>query len=259
MTELLLTEYRHESVMSGRHALAKSDFTKCENMPVTVLITDPAPALLQGLRRRRPDLAVARLEDGLSDTAQGKALWCFVDWLLPDRSGLEMVRHLRDSRATRDSHITMVLESGDSDDKRRALRAGADDYLVGPLSAEQLLERLSHYEAKPDAARPVRARLVHGELVLDMSAHQLRHQGRLLTLRPNEMRLLAHFLENPDQVFSRTALIERIGKDDEVTDERTVDVWVGRLRRALVAQGAPDPLRTVRSAGYVLDSLPDAD
>lgn len=259
MTELLLTEYRHESVMSARHALAKSDFAKCPNMSVTVLITDPAPTLLQALRRRRPDLAVAPLEDGLPDIPQGKALWCFVDWLLPDRSGLEMVRHLRDLRATRESHITMVLESGDPDDKRRALRAGADDYLVGPLNPERLLERLSHYEAKPDATRPARARLVHGDLVLDMSAHQLRHEGRLLTLRPNEMRLLAHFLENPDQVFSRTALIERIGKDDEVTDERTVDVWVGRLRRALVAQGAPDPLRTVRSAGYVLDSLPDSD
>lgn len=225
----------------------------------TVLITTPPPALLRRLRQHRPDLAIAPLDDSLPKVPGTGPIWCFVDWLLPDRSGLEMVRHLRDLRATRESHITMVLESGDPDDKRRALRAGADDYLVGPLNPERLLERLSHYEAKPDATRPARARLVHGDLVLDMSAHQLRHAGRLLTLRPNEMRLLAHFLENPDQVFSRTALIERIGKDDEVTDERTVDVWVGRLRRALVAQGAPDPLRTVRSAGYVLDSLPDSD
>ena len=73
-------------------------------------------------------------------------------------------------------------------------------------------------------------------------------------LRPNEFRLLAHFMEHPDQVFSRTALIEQLGKDGEAIDERTVDVWVGRLGRALTAQGAPDPLRTVRALGYVMDS-----
>ena len=220
----------------------------------TVLITVPAPTLLQGLQRRRPDLSVIPIEAGPPEVTEGPT-WCFVDWLLPDRSGLEMVRALREARATRESHITMVLDSLEPDDKRRALRAGADDYLVGPLNAERLLERLATYEAKSAGSQPQRAPLTHGELVLDPAAHQARYQGRLLTLRPNELRLLAPFLEHPDQVFSRTALIERIGKDDEVRDERTVDVWVGRLRRALVAQGAPDPLRTVRSAGYVLDSL----
>lgn len=220
----------------------------------TVLITTPPATLLQGLKRRCPDLAVAPLEDGLPEPVHGP-IWCFVDWLLPDRSGLEMVRLLRESSATRDSHITMVLEGPEPDDKRRALRAGADDYVVGPLNAEQLLVRLASYETGPAAPAAPRRKLTHGELVLDMNAHQVRYQGRLLALRPNELRLLAHFLEHPDQVFSRSALIERIGKDQEVSDERTVDVWVGRLRRGLVAQGAPDPLRTVRSAGYVLDSL----
>jgi two-component system, OmpR family, phosphate regulon response regulator PhoB len=225
----------------------------------TVLITAPPAALLRGLRQRRPDLAVAPLDEGVAEVAASGPTWCFVDWLLPDRSGLEMVRTLREARATRDSHITMVLESAEPEDKRRALRAGADDYLVGPLNAERLLERLATYEASPAAPTTQRQRLSHGELVLDLMAHQVRYQGRLLTLRPNELRLLAYFVQHPDQVFSRAALIERIGKDDEVSDERTVDVWVGRLRRALVAQGAPDPLRTVRSAGYVLDSLPDAN
>lgn len=221
----------------------------------TVLITAPPAALLKGLRQRRPDIAIAPLEPALGETLPNGPVWCFVDWLLPDRSGLEMVRHLREARATRDSHITMVLDSAEPEDKRRALRAGADDYLLGPLNAERLLERLAAYEAKPAPMTGPRQRLSHGELVLDLNAHQVRYQGRLLSLRPNELRLLGHFLENPDQVFTRTALIERIGKDHEVRDERTVDVWVGRLRRALVAQGAPDPLRTVRSAGYVLDSL----
>lgn len=224
----------------------------------TVLISAPAAMLIDGLKRRRPDLQVAPLESGLPASSDGP-VWCFVDWLLPDRSGLEMVRTLREARATRDSHITMVLESGEPEDKRRALRAGADDYLVGPLNAQRLLERLASYEATPAAPTAPRRLLTHGELLLDLNAHQVRYQGRLLTLRPNELRLLAHFLDHPDQVFSRAALIERIGKDSDVSDERTVDVWVGRLRRALVAQGAPDPLRTVRSAGYVLDSLSAQD
>ena len=224
----------------------------------TVLISAPPATLLDGVRRRRPDLQIAPLEEGLPISPDGP-VWCFVDWLLPDRSGLEMVRTLREARSTRESHITMVLESSEPEDKRRALRAGADDYLVGPLNAERLLERLATYEAAPSAPIAPRRRLTHGELLLDLNAHQVRYQGRLLTLRPNELRLLAHFLEHPDQVFSRAALIERIGKDSDVSDERTVDVWVGRLRRALVAQGAPDPLRTVRSAGYVLDSLSAQD
>lgn len=242
-------------MLVGKH---KPSRTRAMSSTATVLITTPAASLIQGLRQRRPDLAVIPLEASPPETAAGP-VWCFVDWLLPDRSGLEMVRALREARPTRESHITMVLESSEPDDKRRALRAGADDYLVGPLNAERLLERLATYEAKSTFSPPQRPRLVHGQLVLDPAAHQARYQGRLLTLRPNELRLLAHFLENPDQVFSRTALIERIGKDAEVRDERTVDVWIGRLRRALVAQGAPDPLRTVRSAGYVLDSLPDQD
>ncbi len=226
---------------------------------VKVLITAPPPALLEAVRRHRPDLSIIPLEEALADGPAPGPTWCFVDWLLADRSGLEMVRSLREGRATRDSHITMVLESGEPDDKRRALRAGADDYLIGPLDADRLLERLAASQAKPAIPAAPRHRLIHGELVLDINAHQVRYQGRLLSLRPNELRLLAHFIEHPDQVFSRTALIERIGKDNEVRDERTVDVWVGRLRRALVAQGAPDPLRTVRSAGYVLDSISAPD
>lgn len=100
------------------------------------------------------------------------------------------------------------------------------------------------------------ARLLrHGDLTIDLAAFAVRFRGRLVPLRPNEFRLLAHFAANPDRVFSRAAVIESLGKDSGVIDERTVDVWAGRLRRALRAAGAPDPLRTVRSQGYVLDSV----
>ncbi len=223
--------------------------------PMTVLLTSPDPALLGGLARVRPDLRAVPLGSELPGEPLEGPLWCFVDWLLPDISGLEMVRRLREARATRHGHITMVLEAPDPEDKRRALRAGADDYMVGPLSPARLVERIDRAEVR-DAPSPAARRLAHGELTLDLAAHQARWRGAPVPLRPNEFRLLAHFIAHPDQVFSRAALIERIGKDTAGIDDRTVDVWIGRLRRALAAQGVPDPLRTVRSLGYVLDSLP---
>ena len=223
--------------------------------PMTLLLTSPDPRLLGELARVRPDLRLVPLGPTVPAERFDGPLWCFVDWLLPDTSGIELVRRLRESSNTRHSHITMVLEAGDLEDRRRALRAGADDYLVGPLSPAKLVERIDSSDSA-DVPRPAAARLQHGEISLDLAAHQVRFRGFPVPMRPNEFRLLAHFIEHPDQVFSRAALIDRIGKDSDRLDERTVDVWVGRLRRALVAQGAPDPLRTVRSLGYVLDSLP---
>ena len=224
---------------------------------MTILLTSPDPKLLADLRRTQPGVRALPLGPAIPAEPFEGPLWCFVDWLLPDISGLEMVRRLREARATRHGHITMVLEDGDAEERRRALKAGADDYLVGPLNAAILAERLDLYAVAEPRVAATPGRLQHGALSLDMAAHQVRHEGRPVTLRPNEFRLLAHFLEHPDQVFSRTALIECIGKDSGLLDERTVDVWVGRLRRALAAHGVPDPLRTVRSLGYVLDSLPE--
>lgn len=223
----------------------------------TLLVTSPDPALRAGVERARPDLRLIALNgDPVADGSIAVGSWCFVDWLLPDMSGLEVVRRLREARPTRSAHITMVLDGPGSDERRRALKAGADDYMRGPLDAAALLARLAQYEAAADSQVPLRARLCNGELAIDLAAHQLRWRDRPVPLRPNEFRLMAHFMEHPDRVFSRTALIEHLGKEDEAIDERTVDVWVGRLRRALAAQGAPDPLRTVRALGYVMDSRP---
>lgn len=98
-------------------------------------------------------------------------------------------------------------------------------------------------------------RLSNGPVMLDLAAHQLRFRSKVVPLRPNEFRLLAHFFEHPDQLFTRNQLITMLGKDCGEIDERTVDVWVGRLRRSLKANGVPEQLRTVRSMGYVLDSV----
>ncbi|PKB24880.1 two-component system phosphate regulon response regulator PhoB [Novosphingobium kunmingense] len=218
--------------------------------PTTILLTAPSPLLVDDLRNQRPDWLVVPLSDIVPDSLAGE-LWAFIDWVCPTMSGLEMCRRLREAEPTRRSHLTMVLDDPDPDARRRALQAGADDYIVGTLDAAQVIQRV---DRKTGGPQPVRQRFVNGPVAIDVSAHQVRVNGTIVALRPNEFRLLAHFMEYPDQVFSRTALIDRLGKDGDALDERTVDVWVGRLRRALTEHGAPDPLRTVRSLGYVMDS-----
>ncbi|MDE2435749.1 MAG: response regulator transcription factor [Sphingomonadales bacterium] len=222
------------------------------NTPTTLLITAPPPQLLADIARRRPDWHVVPLGEQLPEYPVGGHLWGFIDWLCPTMSGLEMCRRLREAEPTRRSHLTLVLDEADAETRRRALQAGADDYIIGPLDASRLIERV---DCGASDDRPTRQRFTNGPVTIDVAAHQVRVNGAVVALRPNEFQLLAHFMENPDQVFSRTALIDRLGKDEEALDERTVDVWVGRLRRALLAHGAPDPLRTVRSMGYVLDSI----
>ncbi len=221
----------------------------------TLLLTSPDGRMVTTLSRLRPDLQVVPLGQAVPPERFRGTVWGFVDWLLPELSGLELCRRLREAENTRHAHLTMVLESPDAESRRRALAAGADDYMVGPLTPEALLDRIE--AAAPDRSRPSSGpRLRHGDLTIDLAAFQARFKGKILPLRPNEFRLLVHFVENPDQVFSRGSLIGRLGKDTEVIDERTVDVWIGRLRRGLRAHGVPDPLRTVRSMGYVMDSLP---
>lgn len=222
------------------------------NSETILLITSPSPGLLADISSRRPDWRVMPLGEMPPEGPLNGKVWGFIDWLCPSLSGLELCRRLREADATRHAHLTMILEEPDGEARRRALQAGADDYLVGPLDMARLLERV---EALARDHATARQRYVHGGIVVDLAAHQVRFEGTAVPIRPNEFALLLHFLENPDQVFSRKALIDRLGKHAQGIDERTVDVWIGRLRRALIAAGAPDPLRTVRSLGYVLDSL----
>jgi len=177
--------------------------------------------------------------------------WAFVDWVLPDRSGLELCRRLRCDPQTEAAHVTMVLEDDEADTKRRALRAGADDYLIGPIDRQAVLDRVLSLQL-PVSDQPMRT-LRLGDLSLDLSALQARWKDKAVPLMPNEFRLLRYLMEQPGHVFSRAQLIAALGKQGQPIDERTVDAWVSRLRRALRDAGAGYPLRTVRSLGYVLD------
>jgi len=179
-------------------------------------------------------------------------MWAFVDWAMPDLSGLEMCRRLRADNRTQEAHVTIVLEYDDLEDRRRALRAGADDYIVGPVDRQKILDRvlaLQSLRRQRHATQLVEL----GALTIDLGAQQARWKDAPISLRPNEFRLLRFLAENPNRVLSRQELIEGLGKQEPPIDPRTVDVWIGRLRRAFKSAGAGNPLRTVHAMGYVLD------
>lgn len=182
------------------------------------------------------------------------AAWAFIDWLLPEMPGIEVCRRLRCDPMTAQSHITMVLEGDDREERRKALAAGANDYMAGPLTRTAILDRILADGPLPKVELPVRT-IACGELSIDIVAFQARWQDKPIALMPNEFRLLRYFIEHPERVFTRAQLIAALGKQEPPIDERTVDVWIGRLRRSLREAGAGEPLRTVRMMGYVLDRL----
>lgn len=184
-------------------------------------------------------------------------VWAFVDWVMEDLSGLEMCRRLRADPRLVDPHVTMVLEADDADDRRRALKAGADDYVVGPLDRTTVLDRVMALQSERVEPHLV-AGFEKGALRIDMAALQARWNGAVIEARPNEFRLLRYFAQNAGRAMTREEIIAGLGKSVAGAsvaplDERTVDVWVGRLRRAIKAAGGGNPLRTVRSVGYVFD------
>lgn len=220
---------------------------------INIFLTDRLGEALDDFEHDGMRFVFGRLHaDGPRQLVEGP-MWAFVDWVMDDLAGLEMCRRLRADGRTSDAHVTMVLESDDLENRRRALRAGADDYMVGPLDRRAVLDRVLALQSHQRRRHSVQ-RIELGELAIDLAALQARWAGRAIQLRPNEFRLLRFFAENPDQVHSRADLIGGLGKLDPPIDERTVDVWVGRLRRALKSAGAGNPLRTVRSLGYVFDA-----
>jgi len=220
---------------------------------VNIFLSDPIGEGLADFEHDGLRFTFDRLDgDGPRRLVEGE-MWAFVDWVMEDCSGLEMCRRLRADPRTVDAHVTIILEADDADDRRRALKAGADDYMIGPLDRTVVLDRVLAVHGRRHARGPAQqVRL--GKLVIDVLALQARWDDRPVALRPNEFRLLRFFVENPDRVLSRHDLIEGLGKLDPPIDERTVDVWIGRLRRALKDVGAGHMLRTVRAMGYVLDS-----
>lgn len=174
-----------------------------------------------------------------------------LDWMLPGVSGIEVCRRLKTRGDTRDIPVIMLSARSEEVDRVRGLETGADDYVVKPYSVVELMARI---RAQLRRTRPaaVGQRLSFADIVLDAEQHKVFRGEQTLRLGPTEFRLLAAFMEKPGRVWSREQLLDRVWGRDIYVDTRTVDVHIGRLRKALCQHGGADPVRTVRGAGYAL-------
>lgn len=174
-----------------------------------------------------------------------------LDWMLPEVSGLELCRRFKSRAETRAIPVVMLSARGEEVDRVRGLETGADDYMVKPYSMAELMARL-RVQLRRVRPATVGQVLEHGDLRLDTETHRVHRDGVEVKLGPTEFRLLAFFMERPGRVLTRESLLDRVWGRDIYVETRTVDVHVGRLRKALTEGGGADPIRTVRGSGYSL-------
>jgi two-component system phosphate regulon response regulator PhoB len=193
----------------------------------------------------RGDDAELRLREALPDLV-------LLDWMLPGLSGIELCRRIRLRRETERLPVIMLTARGEEGDRVRGLATGADDYITKPFSVPELLARVRALlrRTKPSHVAHL---LVAGDIELDRETRRVRRGGKELHLGPTEFKLLEFLMQSPGRVFSRDQLLDGVWGRDVYIDERTVDVHVGRLRKAINRARRPDPIRTVRGAGYSFD------
>ena len=192
------------------------------------------------------DQAQERIQDKLPDLI-------LLDWMLPEVSGIELCRRLRAREETARVPIIMITARGEDEERVRGLATGADDYVVKPFSIPELQARIQALlrRSSPQLVSNV---LKAGDLELDRTSHRVRRSGREVHLGPTEYRLLEYLMRHPGRVYSREQLLDGVWGNDVYVDERTVDVHVGRLRKAINRRASEaDPIRTVRGAGYAFD------
>lgn len=220
----------------------------------SILIVEDEAALTELLRYNLETagfgvLAVATGEDAEVILAEQPVDCLLLDWMLPGVSGIELCRRLRQNPKTKALPILMLTARGEEGDRVRGLSTGADDYVVKPFSVNEVVARVKALlrRASPDLMADV---LTAGDVSLDRVAHRVMRGGREIKIGPTEYKLLEFMMEKQGRVLTRQQLIDGVwGRDGDV-DERTVDVHIGRLRKALVNDGEGDPVRTVRGGGY---------
>ncbi len=175
-----------------------------------------------------------------------------LDWMLPKISGIEVARRLRGRQETRNLPIIMLTARGEETDRIRGLDTGADDYIVKPFLMKEMFARLRAVlrRIRPGLAED---KVAVGDIVIDRVAHRVVRAGQEVHLGPTEFRLLDYLMQHPGRVFSREQLLDAVWGSDVYVEARTVDVHIGRLRKALNKNHETDPIRTVRSAGYSLN------
>lgn len=222
---ILIVEDEEDLALMLRYNLEAEGF-------VVSVATDGDEAAVQ-LRESRPDLIL-------------------LDWMLPGLSGIELCRRWRAREETASIPIIMLTARGEEEERVRGLETGADDYVVKPFSIPELLARINAL-LRRTSPKLVASLLTAGDLELDREAHRVHRAGREIHLGPTEYRLLEYLMRSPGRVYSREQLLDAVWGTDVYVDERTVDVHVGRLRKAINKGNSPDPIRTVRGTGYAFD------
>ncbi len=222
----------------------------------TVLLVEDEPAqremLAYNLEAEGFDVITSdNGEDGLILVDENDPDLIILDWMMPQLSGIEVCRRLKSNSKTRQIPVIMLSARAEEVDRVRGLETGADDYVVKPYSVIELMARVKAHLRRIRAAA-VGDRLEYADIMLDPETHKVFRSQSELKLGPTEFRLLSTFMEKPGRVWSRDQLLDRVWGRDIYVDTRTVDVHVGRLRKALCQYGGDDPLRTVRGAGYSL-------
>ena len=230
-------------------------------MPAKVLIVEDEDALVTlltyNLEADGYDVVVSKSgNDALVVLAEEQPDIVILDWMLPGIAGIEICRQIRARPKTKTLPVIMLTARGEEGDKVRGLATGADDYVVKPFSVSELLARVRAL-LRRSAPERIADTLEANGIRMDRTARRVTRYGRELNLGPTEYRLLELFMENTGRVLSRSQLLDGAwGRSAEV-DERTVDVHVGRLRKAIVRGNEPDPIRTVRGSGYSFDDSPN--
>ncbi len=225
--------------------------------PIILVVEDEKPQLeMLSYNLAKEGFAVTGIGDGEEALIVADELrpdLVILDWMLPNVSGIEICRRLRAREATANTPIIMLTARGDESDRVRGLNTGADDYVVKPYAISELVARV---RAALRRARPasVGQTISYRDITLDSERHRVVRGGKALHLGPTEYRLLCTMIEKPGRVWSREQLLDLVWGRDKEVDIRTVDVHIGRLRKALKLPGRRDLIRTVRGAGYSLDS-----
>jgi two-component system phosphate regulon response regulator PhoB len=227
-------------------------------MKPLVLIVEDEAALVTMLRYNleKEGFAVCEAADGeeaLVQIAERKPDVVLLDWMLPLVSGIEVCRQIRRAPHSRSLPVIMLTARGEEGDRVRGLNSGADDYVVKPFSPTELIARLRAVirRTQPSAAEDM---LSFADVTMDLAAHRVTRDGRPIHLGPTEFRLLRFLMQHPGRVFSREQLLDRVWGHGVYVEQRTVDVHIRRLRKALNEYTEVDLVRTVRSAGYALDA-----
>jgi two-component system, OmpR family, phosphate regulon response regulator PhoB len=225
-----------------------------------VLVVEDEAALATMLRYNleKQGFRVEEAADGqeaLLRIAETQPDLVLLDWMLPVLSGLEVCRQIRRRSATRDLPVIMVTARSEDQDAVRGLNTGADDYIAKPFSMDALLARMRALLRRSNAM-PAKGQLTFHNITMDLAAHRVQRNGQPVHLGPTEFRLLEFFMQHPRRVFSREELLDGVWGPDIHVEPRTVDVHIRRLRKAINDKGELDVVRTVRAAGYSLDTEP---